>query len=383
MKILSTIVFSLLCFSLMANASAETFKVTTYNLGLAHTFVPFAKERLEPLAEKLASYDTDILCLQEVWEKKDQKKLNRKLEKSFPYSFKTKIKNFREGSRPTCKIKEIFGEGKFVSCMQSQCSGKEGDEFTDCIIEKCGEPLDNLKVTNRTCATALMAQVGKSPIASILTLVNPLWRAGLFAYKGSNGLMLYSKYPILEKRHVDFKEVSTLNKRAALQAVVDIKGKKVQVLCTHITSDLSETVPYTGIFADWGTENTEQMNRLLQTSNQKLYPTILLGDFNCGYEDLPNGLASELPGSCKQTEDWGFTDPLSESTKECTFCKDNLLNDGDVRSLAIDHIFLKDLKARSSRVLFKEKIQIKTKKEGQVSTQLSDHYGYEVLVEFP
>ncbi|MCF8059187.1 MAG: endonuclease/exonuclease/phosphatase family protein [Bacteriovoracaceae bacterium] len=380
MKILCSFI---LIISFINSPSADTFKVTTYNLGLAHTFVPYAKERLAPLGNKLANYDTDVLCLQEVWEKKDQKKLNQKLESSFPYSFKTKIKNFREGSRPTCKIKEIFGEGKFVSCMQNQCGGKEGDEFTDCIINKCGGALEKLKEENRTCATALMAQVGKNPITSILTLLNPLWRAGQFAYKGSNGLMLYSKYPILEERYIDFKEVSTLNKRGALQAVIDIKGKKVQVLCTHITADLSDTVPYTGIFADWEEENTEQMDRLLQTANQKLYPTILLGDFNCGYGDPVNQLASELPGSCKQTEDWGFSDPLSEQTKECTFCKENLLNDGEVKSVAIDHIFLKDLKARSGRVLFKEQIKIETKEEGMVKTQLSDHFGYEVVVDLP
>lgn len=363
-------------------SAKETLKVTTYNLGLAHTFIPYAKERLKGLEQVLPKYDTDVLCLQEVWKKSDQKDVIKALENRYPHVFKTKIKNFREGSRPTCRRKEIFGEGKFVSCMQNQCGGKEGDEFTDCIIDKCGNALEELKETNRTCAQALMAQVGKNPILSIARLLNPFWRTGLFAYKGSNGLMLFSKYPLEDRRYVDFKDISTLNRRSALQAIVNVKGEKIQVMCTHLTADLSATVPYTGNFADWGAENMEQMYRILQTANHKLYPTVVMGDFNCGFADPLAGIADELPGSCQQALDWGYSSPLT-GMGECTFCQDNLLNTDEEKSVAIDHVFLKDLEAKSSKVLFKQKVKIKTKDEGWVTTQLSDHYGLEVEVNFP
>jgi endonuclease/exonuclease/phosphatase family metal-dependent hydrolase len=370
-------------FSLAHVGAPETVKVTTYNLGLAHTFVPFAEQRLAPLASRLANYDSDILCLQEVWKKSDQRKIDKKLKGKFPFSFKTKIKNYREGSKPTCRIKEIFGEGKFVSCMQDQCGGKDGDDFADCIIDQCGGALEKLKAENRTCASALMAQVGKNPIASIPTLLNPMWRAGQFAYKGSNGLMLYSKYPLEDERYIDLKDVSTLNRRGAIQAVANIKGKKIQVLCTHLTADLSATVPYAGVFRDWEQENGEQMDRLLQVANQKLYPTIFLGDFNCGFEDPIAGILGELEGNCQKVLDWGYADPLSEETRECTFCPDNLLNEGEENSVAIDHVFLKDLNARSSKIVFKDQITIEDKDKGFVKTQLSDHYGLEVEVQLP
>ena len=246
MKIL---VFIVACLSLQVHST--DISLTTYNLGLAHTFIPFAQERLEPLIKNIKAHSTDVLCLQEVWKKSDQKKIEKALKALYSYSYKTKIKNYRTGSRPTCKISDIFGEGKFVSCMQDKCGEFEGDEFTDCLIDKCGSPLENLKVSNRLCASALMAQVGKSPIASILTLLNPLRRAGQFSYKGSNGLMLFSKYPMKEKSYVDFKEVSTLSRRGALSVVLDVKGKELQVMCTHLSADLTETVPYTGIFKDW------------------------------------------------------------------------------------------------------------------------------------
>lgn len=336
------LIFLSIHLSLHAEVEKTSLKVTTYNLALAHTFVPYAKQRLKPVIGELANY---------------------------------------KGSRPTCKIKEIFGEGKFVSCMQKQCGGKSGDDFTDCIIEKCDPALQNLKRENRNCASALMAHVGKSPIKSILTLLNPLWRAGLFAYKGSNGLMLYLKYPITEKRYVDFKEISTLNRRGALQAVVDVHGKKLQVMCTHLTADLS--VPYTGFFENWAEENGEQVDRVLQVANQKLYPTILMGDFNCGFEDPVANLLGEMPQNCQKFLDWNYSDSISEETRECTFCKSNLLNSGNTNSVAIDHIFLKDLSYSSSKIIFKKKISIEDKDKGMVQTHLSDHYGLEVEVQLP
>jgi len=370
--------------ALISSSYAQTeVSFTTYNLGLAHTFIPYAKERVEPLAKALNEHDSDVVCLQEVWKKKDQRKIVKALKGNFPFSFVEKTKKFRQGSKPTCKVSEIFGEGKFVSCMQNQCGGLDGDKFTDCIINKCGTALQNLKTENRTCASALMAQVGKNPIISMLTLINPLWRAGQFAYKGSNGLMLFSKYPIKETRYIDLKSISTLNRRGALQAVVDIKGKDVQVLCTHISADLSKTVPYTGSFSSWGEENGSQLEWLLQITNQKLLPTVFLGDFNCGEEDLASGITGELASNCQMVTDWGFSDPLATDTRECTFCQDNLLNEGESESFAIDHIFLKGLEFQSGKVTFKEKITVKPKREDKLKTQLSDHYGYQVKAILP
>ncbi|MCR9203542.1 MAG: endonuclease/exonuclease/phosphatase family protein [Halobacteriovoraceae bacterium] len=371
----------LITFSLSSFAGKKL-KLTTYNVGLAHTFIPYAKERTKPLQNLLKNYETDVLCLQEVWKKKDRRKMKKALKKTYPHFTYSKVKNYRVGSIPTCKISDIFGEGKFVSCMQDQCGGKEGDDFTDCIINKCGDPLENLKNSNRTCASALMAQVGKSPVASILTLLNPLWRAGQFAYKGSDGLMLFSKYPIKQDLYIDMKTKSTLNRRGAIQATLDVSGEEVQVVCTHITADLSATVPYTGVYADWEEENEDQFYEILMAANRKVIPTALMGDFNCGFEDPVMNLGAELAGSCQQPLDWGYSDPLSEETRDCTFCADNLLNEGETTSVAIDHIYLKGMETLSSKVLFKDVISVETK-DGKVKTQYSDHFGYEVTVEFP
>lgn len=378
-KIVKNILILILTLGFTSFAQAEDLKVTTYNLGLAHTFVPLAKERLPQIAEALKNSDSDVICLQEVWKKKDQRKIKKALKKSFPNNFITKIKNKKSKRRPTCKIKELFGEGKFVQCMQKQCGEFSGDEFTDCIINTCGPALRNLRDQNRECATALMAQVGKSSLAGMITILNPFKRAGLFAFKGSNGLMLFSKKPLLEKEVVDFTDISTLNKRQALLAKIQVGSSKVSVVCTHLTSDLEKTVPYTGTSANWSEENAKQFERIIS----KLSSTpkaIVMGDFNCSVPNLNAGIDGELIKNCQTMENAGFASPLSKINPECTFCSSNPLNEGEEGNKILDHVFIRGAKATTAEVVYKDKIQVKKKRQN-IETRLSDHFGVEVLLQ--
>tara|TARA_R110002072_G_scaffold534_2_gene3492 strand:+ start:28235 stop:29392 length:1158 start_codon:yes stop_codon:yes gene_type:complete len=372
--------FLLITLSLCVSAK-DSLKVVTYNLGLAHTFVPLAEERLPELGKALANSDADILCLQEVWEKKDRKKIAKAVEKTFPNVYFEKIKNIKSERIPTCKISELFGEGKFVGCMQKNCSGKEGDDFTNCIIETCGPALRELKDSNRECATSLMAQVGKSTIGAMVTILNPFKRAGLFAYKGSDGLMLLSRYPLENQRYLDLSKISTLNRRGALIADVTVNGQKHKVGCAHISSDLEATVPYTGKFKNWGEENKVQLGKLLEEMDHFEERSILMGDLNCGFANSDLGIAGELEESCEQISDHQFSNALLEgNNEECTFCSDNKLNDGQELNLIIDHVLLKGVTFQSSRVTYKKLVTVKKSKNEKVTTNLSDHYGIEVVI---
>jgi mRNA deadenylase 3'-5' endonuclease subunit Ccr4 len=44
----------------------DSLTVTSYNVGLALNFVPFTNERLVVNTELLSSYDSDVICFQEV-----------------------------------------------------------------------------------------------------------------------------------------------------------------------------------------------------------------------------------------------------------------------------------------------------------------------------
>lgn len=368
-----------LLFTLLLSFSvqAKELTLTTYNVGLAHTFVPHAKERLPEIINAIKGFDTDVLCIQEAWKKKDRKKIVDSLEDIFAESFLTKIENLREGRRPTCKVKELFGEGKFVSCMQTQCKDLDGDEFTDCILSKCGGALSDLKQKNRQCATALMAQVGKNTLLGMLTILNPIARAGLFAYKGSDGLILLSKYPIKDSSMVDLSDISTLNRRRALKATLDVDGKDLTVYCAHLSADLSRTVPYTGKFETWSQENNAQIQKLMDSAANHNSNVAVMGDFNCGFSS--NGVDPELEQNCQALNKPGFTNALFSTNNECTYCQDNALNSDETKSVAIDHILLRGPNLLNVSVDFKQPITIK---DG-VKTNLSDHYGVSATILLP
>ena len=49
-----------------SSPETESFKVVTYNVGLAEGFVPNTEERVAPNGEALNALDADVICLQEV-----------------------------------------------------------------------------------------------------------------------------------------------------------------------------------------------------------------------------------------------------------------------------------------------------------------------------
>lgn len=369
---------------LMASPSAKL-KLTSYNAGLAHTFVMYAKERIPHVINGVKNQGADVVCLQEVWTKKDKKKIVKKLKDAYPHSFSKKIKQTRSKRRPTCRVKDLFGDGKFVQCMKDKCGGLDGDEFTQCIINDCGTALENLKNSNRECAQGLMAQVGRSTIASLWSVLNPFIPAGQFAYKGSTGLLILSKKPLKNTKVIDFSDISFLNRRAALYAEVEHGGKDHAVVCTHLTANLDGTAPYAGKFENWSEENSAQVEQLIgNTKSDK--PTYLMGDFNCGFKDESNGLESEFEESCQKFLDAGYSDPVSSMSPECSYCnKNNLVNEGndpkEFDNLLIDHIFVKNAQASSTAVVLKEKVQVKISRDEYVTSHISDHYGVSAEVE--
>ncbi len=45
----------------------DAITVTSYNMGLALNFVPYTQERLVANESLIADYDSDVICMQEVW----------------------------------------------------------------------------------------------------------------------------------------------------------------------------------------------------------------------------------------------------------------------------------------------------------------------------
>ena len=380
MKLLFMIA-ALLVSSVSFASPKDKLKLTSYNVGLAHSFVMYSKERIPHVINGVKRLKSDVVCLQEVWRKKDKKKLIKETKNVFPYYFSMKIKQTRSKRRPTCKAKDLFGEGKFIQCMRNKCGGLDGDEFTQCIISDCEIALKNLKNSNRECAQGLMAQVGRSTIASLWSVLNPFVPAGQYAFKGSVGLLILSKKPLKNTKIIDMSNISFLNRRAALYAEVDGKA----VVCTHLTADLDGTAPYAGKFANWSEENLAQVEKLLKETDSSK-PTYLMGDFNCGFKDEANGLEDEFEKSCQKFLDAGYSDPISSMSSECTYCNDNILvtegNDPkDYENVLIDHIFVRNTSVSDASVVMKQDVKLKVGRDEYVTSKVSDHYAVTVEAE--
>jgi len=365
---------------LMANS--WSLDLMTYNTGLAHSFVAYAKERVPLLIDNLKKEQADIVCLQEVWNKADRTKFIKELKGIYPYSFQAKGEQQYASKAPVCAIGDLFGEGKFFTCVQKNCNQGDDDAKTKCYRTVCGPSLDALTEENRECAGALMSHVGKNIVQTMAALFRPLIKTTLFSYDGELGLLLLSKHKITDQKFIDWKKMSTLNHRGALMAKVHVEGKEHNVLCTHLTANLEETVPYTGIFEGWENEQRLQVDEMLSKYRTD-GPTYMMGDFNCSFENSQFNISPEFQANCQRFVDAGFSDPMSEVIQECTFCQNNTLAE-ETKSTSIDHIFINNASIVDAKVVLKDVVTLdkKTKSsEEPIQSNLSDHYALKVTVE--
>lgn len=350
----------------------ETF--STYNVGLAHGFVENAEERIQPLINELKAVNADVYCLNEIWRGKDRDQFIENLKTTYPHAHYTKITQKFSTKKPACKIRDLFGKGKFASCVLKECRGLEDSEFTQCLTRTCGPALRALQGDKRQCAQALMAQVGNSTVRSLLRVLTPFRKAGLFAYDGGNGLLMLSKKPFQEKGLVDLTELSTLNRRGALKAKID----GYQVYCAHLSANLENTAPYTGPFENWEQENYAQVGKLLEDSKKITEPVVMMGDFNCSPDLSGDGILPDFQSSCELFERHGFENFYYTQNPQCTFCDDNTIiaaNPSESGKKLIDHIFTRSTPQGFMERVFDDLKNIDLGDGRMKETHLSDHYG--------
>lgn len=383
-------------------AKTPSLKFLTYNTGLAHGFVPLAKKRLNPIISALRKSPADVICLQEVWSKKDQNKIKKALMENYPYSVipEKKQKRVADSGKKTCKIKDLFGEGKFITCILSTCGDKTGEEKDSCINNDCRKSLDVLAESNPTCAAGLMASVGKNEIVAIVSLLNPFKRPGKFSYDGAYGTMLFSKVPFNKKKtgHFSMSEYSTTVNRGAIYASLKVNGQEMLTFCTHLTANLTTSAPYVGSVPykgklefknGWAKENYFQTMKLVELGEVisaldmmargpwKKMPQVFMGDFNFGPNLRKYGILGDFVNSYDYFGKRGISEVNQKGIPKCTFCRYNSLTDGKEPNMILDHILVKNPPTDNeffSKIVFKDRVKIKTKNEN-ILHHISDHFG--------
>lgn len=367
----------------------DQLKVTTFNLGLALNFVPYTNERLVVLESLLADYDSDVLCLQEVWLDEQVEAVTQALQGTYPDIYTVPPEQvFSESA--ACTDEEI---APFAQCVTDLCPDLTGADLVACAPAQCSGPLFQLPPV---CLDAVIGSVG-IPDVTVEAVVEAITQpAGKFAFGGALGLVLASKYPLQAREFQDLIDDSTSNRRGALYAEIDLNKQTQVVGCTHPTANLSIEYPSSGKHGSWEGENRFMMEQMIAFVDAKAgdNPIFFAGDFNCSFPNASTGVDGDFVQNCQLWLDDGFEDPAGDLP--CTFCyEDNLIlkPDGGTGGLVLDHVFVKNLDATtrlSATRIFDQPVAIEAlvppselqPADSPMLTHPSDHYGVEVDVTY-
>jgi endonuclease/exonuclease/phosphatase family metal-dependent hydrolase len=371
----------------------DSLAITSYNVGLALNFVPFTNERLVVNERLLADSDSDVICLQEVWLEEQVEALSDALEATYPEIYTVPPEQiFSETA--ACSNEDI---DEFAQCLNNQCPGLTGPDFVSCAPVQCSEPAVQLPPV---CLDAVLASVGIPDVSAELLVEAVTQPAGKFAFGGSLGLILASKYPLEDREFQDFIDDSSANHRGALYAQINLNNQAHVVGCTHPTANLSQTIDYptSGKHGSWEGENRFMQEQMIAFANNKAgdNPILFAGDFNCSIANASNGVDADFPENCELWLRNGFTDPAADQLR-CTFCsEENLIlqAEGGSGDFFLDHIFIKNVVTATPIVaerVFDDPVSIEATvppselqpADSPAMTHPSDHFGVELQLRLP
>ena len=378
--------------SIDAQAPVKTITATSYNLGLALNFVPYTNERLVVLESLIDEYDSDVICMQEVWRDEQVEAIRNAISDRYSHVYTVPPEQIISESA-ACTVDEI---ARFEGCARAQCDGLTGNALVGCGTQQCGAFFGDL---SPPCFDGVIGAVG-TPGITIDGLVEVVTQpAGKFAYDGSLGLMLASKHELINREFLDFIDDSSGNHRGALFAEIRLNNRSHVIGCTHPTANLGATIDYptSGKHGSWEGENRFMQQQMIAFANAKAgdNPIIFGGDFNCSFGNASNAVDPDFEENCQLWLADGFLAPAAEQLP-CTFCADEnliLLEEGDASgSLLLDHLFVKNLDPSlgiKARRIFDQPVAIEALvPESELSpedspklTHPSDHFGIEVDIE--
>ena len=372
----------------------DSLTVTSYNMGLALNFVPYTPERLPVNEQLVIEYESDVICFQEVWLDDQVETITNAVSENHPFIYSVAPEQIFSESA-ACTNAEV---ADLENCANTFCPDLSGSDLVSCVTsnQQC---LGALAALPPTCQTAVFAGVGL-PNITVDKLVDIVTQpAGEFAYGGSLGLILASRYELSNVEFQDFIDNSSSNHRGALYAEIEVNDQTHVLGCTHPTANLAVPYPTAGNFDSWEEENRFMQEQMITFVNNKAgdNPIYFAGDFNCSIANASNEVDADFAENCQLWLDDGFTDPAADQLG-CTFCSDeNLIlieeqtsggGGGDGNQL-LDHVFIKNVENSNeitAERVFDDPVEIQafepvqelSLEESPLTTHPSDHFGVKV-----
>jgi endonuclease/exonuclease/phosphatase family metal-dependent hydrolase len=412
-------------------------RIETYNLALAGAFIPYEQERRQVLPQAVAAAESDILCLQEVWDETDKDAIRAAAMANFPYiiwfldDLDTPLddatdQNGQVPPAPTtvpCPDDVEFEPGisiadqmnTAIDCVRdgsdlqgNPCSTIPGSDegrttSTECAAEACLFEVAGLIAgteQEQRCYACLATQLPTDTFGTIRgrcpTVINQE-----LAFQGQNGVMILSRYPL--SNAVNWVIPGTWNRRVILSATAELpNGTDLDVFCNHLTPIFSGiTFPYTGQYGDgnlvaadaWEAEQFLQAEKLIahvqNVSGSR--PAVILGDLNAGrgYFDDPNNFIFPEGEPTLNLLEATFTPAYAtDYVPACTFCQENPVAGVErEETVWIDHIHMYNVPATAvtatERTFDQNVLTVPDGAGGTMDIPLSDHYGMRSVIVVP
>jgi endonuclease/exonuclease/phosphatase family metal-dependent hydrolase len=377
------------------NNNGDSLTVTSYNMGLALNFVPYTPERLPVNEQLVMEYESDVICFQEVWLDDQVEAITNAVSENLPFIYSVPPEQIFSEACTSAEVADL------ETCANTFCSGLSGPNLVSCVTnnQQCVDALGDLPPT---CQTAVFAGVGL-PNITVDALVDLVTQpsVGVFAFDGSLGLILASRYKLSNLEFQDFIDNSSSNHRGALYAEINVNEQTHVIGCTHPTANLSVPYPTAGNFGSWGEENRFMQEQMITFVNNKAgnNPIYFAGDFNCSIANASNQVDADFADNCQLWLDDGFTDPAADQLG-CTFCSDeNLIligekvpgGAGGEGNTLLDHVFIKNVENSNeitAERVFDDPVEIQSLdpvqelslEDSPLTTHPSDHFGVKVAI---
>ena len=355
-----------------ACGSPDAMTFATFNAGLAEGFVPGTESRTPLAADAIAAIDADVVCLQEVWTPDQVATIDDAAAAAFPHRF------FPDPSQSSDALCEAGQLDTLLDCVTTSCDTTCVDDVVDCLFASC--PFE-FALLPRDCMRCAMANVGEDPqVVADTCTGDPVE----FAYGGAFGTAVLSRHPLADPTVEVFD--STTNRRGVIHALVDApkgQGGPVDVYCTHLTA-VFDGIPYPRDEGDWQQEQLDQIEALLDLTDQGGERRVLLGDLNTGpgLDDI----RPEAPEGYSLLQADGWDIPYVSLDGRCTFCADNplLIGPDDDDNRLIDHVMVSGFEGEyaATRIIDGE-VTASSCGPDLSTSAVSDHYGVSVTVQAP
>jgi endonuclease/exonuclease/phosphatase family metal-dependent hydrolase len=348
----------------------------TYNAGLATGYVPYAEERQPLVGPAVAGIESDVVCLQEVWQTDHVEDVLSATSAVFPHSHWVDTYDPEGNVGPPACTEDLTLP--LLECVNTNCDGVPPDGLSDCVLTYCGAEFTALGYESPDCLNCLVANLGHT-VEEIFETCHS--ESTIYLYDATNGVILLSRWELTDVDHVILD--STFNRRLALFArTTNDEGETVALVCTHLTPEF-DAVPYTGDLGSWADEQAHQIGQIEEFVDSRVADgemVVFMGDMNNGPAVDPD-IDADLPENYALFGESGYLDPFTEGKDAlCSYCAENPLNVDLDRNALIDHVFFRNFPSgtRYSGTRFLDLAITLETAEGPVDSRVSDHYGVAV-----